>query len=135
MPVIIVAYSGGYATAASCIRRGGAGDRVRGIVLLDALYGEVDTFATWISTREKAFFLSAYAASTKARNEELGDILKGKDVAFKTKLQGPLRGGSVTIISTPTEHRDFVTRAWAHHPIRDLLQRLRAETKKDGALR
>ncbi len=132
MPIVIVAYSGGYATAASCIRNGGAGSRVRGIVLLDALYGEMDTFANWISSRDKAFFLSAYANSTRARNTELAEMLKsGHDVTVSTKLKGPLRGGSVTFISTApeTEHRDFVTKAWATHPIKDILQRLRAEAK------
>jgi pimeloyl-ACP methyl ester carboxylesterase len=131
MPVVIVAYSGGYMTAASCIRHGGAGERVRGVVLLDALYGDIDTFAGWISTRQKAFFLSAYANSTRAHNTELAEILKGRDVAVKTKLQGPLRGGSVTFISTDpeTEHRDFVTKAWTNHPVKDLLQRLRVEAR------
>jgi hypothetical protein len=133
MPIVIVAYSGGYATAASCIRQGGsAGGRVRGIVLLDALYGDVDTFANWISSRDKAFFLSAYANSTRARNTEFAEMLKdGRDVTVSTKLKGPLRGGTVTFISTSpeTEHRDFVTKAWANHPIKDLLQRLRAEAK------
>ncbi len=131
MPVVIVAYSGGYMTAASCIRHGGAGERVRGVVLLDALYGDIDTFASWISSRQKAFFLSAYASSTRAHNAELAEILKGRDVPVNTKLQGPLRGGSVTFVSTApdTEHRSFVTNAWAHHPVRDLLQRLRAEAR------
>ncbi len=131
MPVVIVAYSGGYATAASCIRNGEAGKRVRGIVLLDALYGDMDTFATWISTRQKAFFLSAFANSTRARNAELKELLKERDVTFNTELKGRLRGGSVTFVSTApdTEHRDFVTSAWAHHPIKDLLQRLRAEAR------
>ena len=131
MPIVIVAYSGGYMTAASCIRHGGAGSRVRGVVLLDALYGDMDTFASWISSREKAFFLSAYANSTRARNTELAGMLKAHDVNVSTKLKGPLRGGSVTFISTDpeTEHRDFVTKAWAHHPIKDLLQRLRVEAR------
>ncbi len=131
IPIVIVAYSGGYMTAASCIRHGGAGARVRGIVLLDALYGDMDTFANWISSRDKAFFLSAYANSTRARNTELASMLKGHDVNVSTKLKGPLRGGSVTFISTApeTEHRDFVTKAWAHHPIKDLLQRLRVEAR------
>jgi hypothetical protein len=133
MPIVIVAYSGGYATAASCIRQSGAGAaRVRGIVLLDALYGDMDTFASWIAARDKAFFLSAYANSTRARNAEFAEMLKdGREVTVGTKLKGPLRGGSVTFISTSpeTEHRDFVTKAWADHPIKDLLQRLRAEAK------
>ncbi len=131
MPIVIVAYSGGYMTAASCIRHGGAGSRVRGIVLLDALYGDMDTFANWISTRDKAFFLSAYANSTRARNIELADTLKGHEVTVGTKLKGSLRAGSITFISTAqeTEHRNFVTQAWAHHPIKDLLQRLRTEAR------
>jgi hypothetical protein len=131
IPIVIVAYSGGYATAASSIRHGGVGQRIRGVVLLDALYGEVDTFASWISSRQRAFFLSAYAASTKVHNAELEEILKGRDVAYSTKLQGPLLGGSVTFVSTDPEtgHRDFVTHAWTHHPVRDLLQRLKSEKK------
>jgi pimeloyl-ACP methyl ester carboxylesterase len=130
MPIVIVAYSGGYATAASCIRRGGAGERVRGIVLLDALYGDLDTFAGWISSRQRAFFLSAFANSTRAHNAELQEMLKGREVAYSTKLKGQLRG-TVTFVSTApeTEHRDFVTRAWAHHPVKDLLQRLKAEAR------
>jgi hypothetical protein len=131
LPIVIVAYSGGYATAASCIRQGGVGDRVRGVVLLDALYGEIDTFASWISSRQNAFFLSAYASSTRAHNAELMEMLKGRDVAYSTKLQGQLRGGSVTFVSTApdTAHRDFVTQAWTHHPVKDVLQRLRTETR------
>lgn len=130
MPIVIVAYSGGYMTAASCIRQSG-GTRVRGVVLLDALYGDMDTFANWISTRDKSFFVSAYADSTRARNTELASMLRGHDVIVSTKLKGALRGGSVTFISTApeTEHRDFVTRAWTYHPIKDLLQRLRVEAR------
>ncbi len=131
MPIVIVAYSGGYATAAACISQGEAASRVRGVVLLDALYGDLDKFASWITSRKKAFFLSAYANSTRARNAELEEILKGRDIAINTKLQHALRGGSVTFVSTSpeTEHRDFVTQAWVHHPIRDVLYRLRAEAR------
>lgn len=130
MPIVIVAYSGGYATASSCIRHGDAGERVRGVVLLDALYGDLDTFASWISSRQRGFFLSAYANSTRAHNAELQEMLKGRDIAYSTKLKGQLRG-TVTFVSTApeTEHRDFVTRAWAPHPVKDLLQRLRAEAR------
>ena len=48
MPVVIVAYSGGYLPAAYSLAHGGARDRVKGVVLLDALYGEPDKFARWI---------------------------------------------------------------------------------------
>jgi hypothetical protein len=130
MPIVIVAYSGGYKTAASCIRNGGAKGRVRGIVLLDALYGDIGTFARWISSRRRAFFLSAFANSTRGHNSELKEILKGRDVAYSTSLKRQLKG-TVSFISTSqeTRHRDFVTRAWARHPVKDLLVRLKAEAR------
>jgi hypothetical protein len=130
MPIVIVAYSGGYMTAASCIRHGGAGERVRGIVLLDALYGDIDTFASWISQRQKAFFLSAFANSTRGHNSELQETLKNRGVPFNTALKSQLKG-TVSFISTApeTEHRDFVTKAWASHPVKDLLLRLKAEAR------
>src|SRR5208282_914871 len=69
MPVVIVAYSGGYMPAAYSLALGGAGDRVRGVVLLDALYGEEDKFAHWIEgERYRAFFVSAFSTSTRDRN-------------------------------------------------------------------
>lgn len=56
MPVVIVAYSGGYAPAAWCITQGGLKKRLRGLVLLDALYGELDKFVSWIQGDRSAFF-------------------------------------------------------------------------------
>ena len=44
MPVVIVAYSGGYLPAVYSLTVGGDAGRVRGVVLLDALYGERDKF-------------------------------------------------------------------------------------------
>src|SRR5271163_407399 len=61
MPVVIVAYSGGYMPAAYSLALGGAGGRIRGVVLFDALYGEDEKFAHWIEgARGGAFFVSAY---------------------------------------------------------------------------
>src|SRR5262249_3754956 len=39
MPIVLIAYSGGYLPAAVSLQRGGVKGRVRGVVLLDALYG------------------------------------------------------------------------------------------------
>src|SRR6267154_5644659 len=48
MPVVIVGYSGGFLPAAWSLEVGGLGNRVRGVFLLDAVYGELDKFASWI---------------------------------------------------------------------------------------
>ncbi len=75
IPVVIVAYSGGYLPAAWCATRGGLKKRLKGVVLLDALYGELDKFAAWIENDRSAFFVSAYLDSTREKNAELAQIL------------------------------------------------------------
>ena len=60
MPVIIVGYSGGFVPTAWSLEVGGLGNRVRGVFLLDALYGELDKFASWIENNRSAFFVSSY---------------------------------------------------------------------------
>ena len=126
MPIVIVAYSGGYVATAWSITNGGLGKRLRGVVLLDALYGEFGKFADWIKEHRSAFFISAYANSTRAKNAEFERALAEQDIPVKTHLEQNIGQGSVTFISTGTDtlHRDFVTHAWTEHPIKDLLQRL-----------
>ena len=70
-PVVIVAYSGGYLSAAYALERGGANHRIKGVILMDALYGDEDKFATWFAARRRqAFLLSAYTDSTKEENAD-----------------------------------------------------------------
>lgn len=125
MPVIIVAYSGGYLPAAWSIRNGGLGRRLHGVVLLDGLYGELDSFAKWIKNSKSVFFVSAYTESTKRHNLELAHILKEQDVPVTTEVGEHLWGGRVTFLpAEDSPHRDFVTRAWTDNPIADILANL-----------
>jgi hypothetical protein len=126
MPIVIVAYSGGYLTAASSVSHGGLKNRVRGVVLLDALYGELDKFADFITTNRSAFFVSAYTHSTQRRNVELESILSERDVTIGNALKPNRLEGSVTFLPAggDVRHRDFVNHAWADKPIKDLLSRM-----------
>jgi len=125
MPVVIVGYSGGFLPTAYSLRRGGLDGRVRGVVLLDGMYGELDTFATWIANNRSAFFVSAYTRSTSGRNAELEQMLRSRGVAFGTSINSVQSRGGVAFIATgAVSHRDFVTRAWADHPLQDLFSRL-----------
>ena len=83
LPVIIVAYSGGYAPAAWAAHHGGIGDRLRGIILLDALYAEMDKFAAWIERRGSAFFFSAYSRSSYDENAVLQRMLTERGIHFR----------------------------------------------------
>ena len=126
MPVVIVAYSGGYLATAWCLKVGGVQNRVRGVVLLDALYGEVDNFAAWIAKNRTTFFVSAYTGSTQSRNATLKAILARQKIAYETDLKQQKWQHGVTFLSTNSNvsHSSFVTHAWADYPIKDLLSRL-----------
>ena len=125
MPVVIVAYSGGFLPAAWTMSGGGFGKRLRGVVLLDALYGETDRFADWI-VNQHGFFVSAFADSTRVKNTAFERMLADRSVPVKTELGERLGPGSVVFLGTSpeTEHRDFVTQAWTRYPVKDLLQRM-----------
>ena len=124
MPVIIVGYSGGYVPTAATLANGKLGDRVKGVVLLDGLYGEFNRFADWIQSTRKGFFLSAYATSTRRGNAALMSILRKRGVHYTTELKPSLKPGSVTFVKAVDRHRDYVTKAWAKNPISDLLSRI-----------
>ena len=125
LPVVIIGYSGGYLPTAWALSVGGVRDRVRGIVLLDALYGELDKFEDWI-VRKQGFFVSGYLNSTRARNLELKQELTNRKFDIKTALNGDLRPGSVVFIAGGADerHTDYVTQAWVADPIADILDRL-----------
>jgi hypothetical protein len=126
MPVIIVAYSGGYLSAATSVERGGLKGRVRGIVLLDALYGELGGFANWVNQNRSGFFVSSWTQSTRGHNAELERMLSARDVTVGRGLKMPDLNGKVVFVpgDDNIRHRDFVNHAWADKPIKDVLERL-----------
>jgi hypothetical protein len=124
---VIVAYSGGFVSAAYSLNVGGLGNRVVGLVLLDALYGELDKFSSWIvKNNRSAFFVSSYTQSTKRHDDELARTLRDKGIPVVYELNGPLKPGSVAFLSTKEgiRHRDYVTLAWTEHPVKDVLLRI-----------
>lgn len=126
LPVVIVAYSGGYFPAAWVLQHGGAGDRVRGVIMLDALYGEMDTYLRWIEGRESAFFFSAYSRSARDENAAFQKRLTERNIDFATSLPARLAPGSVTLFPTGEEivHKDFVTAAWGDDPLKVVLAKI-----------
>ena len=128
MPVIIVGYSGGFLPAAWSLEVGGLGNRVRGVFLLDAVYGELDKFASWIEHNRSGFFVSAYTRYTKRHDYELMQMLKQKGIAISEDMDGPLRPGSVVFVKTPdgVTHRDYVTHAWTENPVKEVLVKMAA---------
>lgn len=132
LPVVIVAYSGGYVPAAWALHKGGSDARVIGVLLLDALYGEVDKYADFIERQPNAFFVSAYTSSSARGNESLQQYLSDRDHPFTTTLPPRLQGDVAFLRTSGAEHEDFVTRAWTSDPIRDVLERIGGYARDPG---
>jgi hypothetical protein len=125
MPIVIVAYSGGFGPTLSVLERGGVRSRVRGLVLLDALYGGTSKFADWIADNRSTFFVSSYTPHTAHRNIDLEHLLRKRSVPYRSQLRNSHLQGMVTFLPAgDVSHRDFVTHAWADNPIRDILLRM-----------
>jgi hypothetical protein len=124
--VVMVAYSGGYLPAVWSVHAGGAKERVRGMILLDALFAESDKVAAWLTARPPAFFVSAYTKSAREENNALQKMLLDQKVKFQQSLPPRLTEGSIAFVSNGDEvvHNDFVTKAWISDPVKTLLARV-----------
>ena len=125
MPVVLVAYSGGFGPTLSVLDHGGARSRIRGLVLLDALYAGIDQFAEWIASNRSAFFVSSYTPHTAHHNAYLERLLSERSVPYGSELRHDHLQGMVAFLATGAiSHRDFVNHAWANYPIKDILVRM-----------
>ncbi|HET7716889.1 MAG TPA: alpha/beta hydrolase [Bauldia sp.] len=127
MPVVLVAYSGGYNPAAYAAATGGAEDRIAGVILIDALYAEEDKFADWIArNRGHAFLFSAYTKSAAPNNATLRKLLNDRGVNAGRRAPRRLAPGTVAIyaMNPNLDHDDLVTSAWVKDPIAWSLARI-----------
>jgi hypothetical protein len=134
LPVILVAYSGGYLPAAWSLQVGGIGSRLRGVVLLDALYDNADDFADWLSDHQSsAFFFSAFSTSSADGNGALQDMLLKQGGDFTSDPPDCLHAGDVVFLDTGdrASHNDYVSHAWTDDPLTWLFNRI-PEFPRDG---
>jgi hypothetical protein len=128
LPIVIVGYSGGFLPTAYSLDVGGISDQVRGVVLLDAVYGQLDKFASWIETHRSGFFVSSYTHYTAPHDHELMNMLRAKGITVSEDMDAPLRPGSVVFVETGEgiTHRSYVTQAWTRNPIEQVLVKMAA---------
>jgi hypothetical protein len=134
MPIVLVAYSGGFGPTLSVLARGGAQERIRGLVLLDALYAGIDQFADWIADHRSTFFVSSYTPHTAHHNADLEHELNERAVPYSSELRRNHLQGMVTFLPAgDVPHRDFVTHAWTDNPVQDILLRMNDVVPKTDA--
>lgn len=134
-PVVIAAYSGGYNPAAFVLHSGHADDRLRGVVLFDAPYGEYDKFADWLGKRPPAFFVSSFGKAAREQNATLQRMLTERGVGFQTALPASLARGSAAFVAADDDvrHVDFMTAAWVDDPLKAVLRRIPGFARTGGA--
>jgi len=123
-PVVLVAYSGGYHPAAFAAEIGGVDDRLRGMILLDAPYGEEDMLVSWLARRHaETFFVSAHGMAPREYNAKLMRLLDDRGANLHRSLPASLTPGTIVFFDAGDKpvHEDFVTRAWVDDPLRHLL--------------
>jgi len=134
-PVVVAAYSGGYQPAAFILAVGDADERLRGVILLDAPYGQLDKFADWVAKRPPAFFISAFGKAAREENTTLQRMLRERGLLLQNKLPARLVPGSIAFVAADDEvkHDDFMTAAWVDDPLKFLLRRIPGFPRTAGA--
>src|SRR5204862_5450747 len=115
---------------------GGLGKRLAGVVLMDAIYGEIDRFADGISHKSaKSFVFSAFSESSRAANGQLQSMLQQRGVATQSGALSKLSPGNIVFMSAGGNlvHNDFLTRAWTHDPLRFVFARIASFYPVTGA--
>lgn len=128
LPVIVVAYSGGYYPLAWSLKQGGARSRIRGVVLFDALYGDVEKFTGWAEKRHKeAFLFSAYTPLSAKWNLDLLTRLKTDGIHAREDFPETLKPGGFHFAAVPetVDHFAFMTEAWVPDPMEWALNRVK----------
>lgn len=128
LPVIIVAYSGGYYPLAWSLKHGGARSRIAGVVLLDALFGDVEKFMGWAEKRHSEVFLfSAYTPLSAKWNRDLLTRLRVDGIRVSADFPEALKAGGFHIAAVPetVDHFAFMTEAWVRNPMQWALKRVR----------
>ncbi|WP_421916697.1 hypothetical protein [Mesorhizobium sp.] len=125
MPIVLAAYSGGYNPAAAVLKNGDAGVRLRGVILLDAVFDEADVFAGWIAGNATSrFFVSAYGDSSAPGNAAIVRLLGSHGVRVSSDPPPRLDAGTIAFIASHAAHDTFVTRAFVANPLQWLLARM-----------
>ncbi len=125
-PIILSAFSGGYKSVACILEYGGVGERVRGVYLLDALYGDLDVFAGWVEKNlDKAFFSLLYTKGHVKKNKKrLAALLAQKGIGYEEGRPGRLKPGQIFLTPSKRLHGDIPLLGPPRHPLQQMLENL-----------
>ncbi len=124
-PVTLMGYSGGYKAIAYSLDRGGIGDRIRAVLLLDGIYDDVDMFASWLlANRAAAIFVALYSEHSVQRTEQVMTRLISRGLVYGRDFPPTLSPGMVRFVAIDTDHFSVLADGPPRSPITEFLLRL-----------
>jgi hypothetical protein len=128
-PIVLAAFSGGYKPLACTLDRGGVASRIKGVLLLDALYEDLYIFGKWLlNPIGGRIFMNIFAQGSPCEEKTgiLANFLRDHRVPFKGEW--PTRGfpkKSIFLISSSFEHVQIPCEGPPREPLAALLQNLK----------
>ncbi len=127
-PIILAAFSGGYKPLACILDRGGAGSRIKGVLLLDALYEDLYIFGRWLlNCAGGNFFINIYtdgsACEEKTRN--LAQFLCEHRLPFREEWPRAFAKKQICLIRSSSEHLQIPLEGPPREPLTALLRSLK----------
>ncbi len=105
-PVVLASYSGGYRALAYAMDRGGLGDRLAGLLLLDGVFDQVDLFERHLAAADRrSWFVVVYSPRSAGPTEALRDRLARTGVALTDRWPAALPPGTTAFLRVDTPHR------------------------------
>ncbi len=130
-PIILAAFSGGYRAVAYTLDRGFASGReldgrIKGVILLDALFGELEKFQHWLQrpTRQ-GFFINLHTTATRTESMQLEQRLRNPHSPWHTTLTKQIKPKQIYSLPVTTEHMEIPLAGPPEFPLTTFLQRVK----------
>lgn len=127
-PIILVAFSGGYKPLACALDRGGAASRIRGVLLLDALYEDLYIFGKWLlNPAGGSFFINIYTdgSSCEEKTKSLAQFLCEHHVPFKEEWPKAFTKQQICLIRSSSDHLQVPLEGPPRDPLTAVLRSLK----------
>jgi hypothetical protein len=112
--ITLAGHSGAYRVIANIILNGGLTDKIKNVILFDALYADTEKFAYWLD-HYKGKFIDIYTehGGTKSESENLMNCLVGWGIPYTLInsddfTSDQLKNNKIVFISSSLEHNEVI---------------------------
>lgn len=126
-PIFLAAFSGGYKAVAYVLDRGGVPGRIKGVILLDALYEDVDKFEKWAREHLAEGFLVSLTTRGECEWNSLTLASRLEYTRVEVSRKWPVRSidrGTLYVVSTRGTHNQVPLIGPPARPLAGLLRLL-----------